>query len=154
MKKYLMIAGFCLSQSPFFAFAYEKPHLSEDKFFVCDKHTQNVYFPDYGLDRFVLVDSEASTFVHLKNLSVVAHIGEYGILYLCRSKEAQEHFDNAKEALIDAIEHSVNAGISIPIPPLAIIEGYKAVESWMEMAHEYSEGVRCEEREKQELENE
>lgn len=76
---------------------------------------------------------------------------EDGIFVRCENdqenKEAQEHYNKAKEALLDAIGHSFGAGISIDgCPPLALYEGYKAIQSWKEAAKEYNAGVECEQR--------
>lgn len=62
-------------------------------------------------------------------------------------QKAQEHFDRAGEALIEAIGHSIGTGITIECPPLALFEGYQAVEAWKEAAHEYNEGCRIRDRE-------
>lgn len=71
-----------------------------------------------------------------------------GIFIQCKkedvSQEAQEHYDRATEALIDALGHSMGAGLTIECPPLAIYEGYKAVEAWKEAAREYNAGVAAE----------
>jgi len=64
-----------------------------------------------------------------------------GFFILCkgRSKETQDHYDKAQDALIDAFGHSANAAISIEImPPLAAYEVYKGTQSWIEAAKEYN----------------
>lgn len=75
-------------------------------------------------------------------------VDQKGIFIQCKkegvSKEAQEHYDKAKEALIDAIGQSIGAGLTIECPPLAIYEGYRAVESWKEAAREYNAGMASE----------
>lgn len=67
------------------------------------------------------------------------------------NKEAQEHFDRAKEALGEALMHSAGAGLSIEVPPVAVYEAYKAVQSWQEMASEYKQG--CDIRDSENKEN-
>jgi hypothetical protein len=70
-----------------------------------------------------------------------------GLFMLCSredaQREAQEHFDRAGEALIEALGHSTAAGISIECPPLALYEGYQAVEAWKEAAQEYEAGCKA-----------
>lgn len=145
MKRFILIISFfLLSKSCAAAVSFDK-----QIFFFCDVRTGNFYVPNIYSDDLITVSSKSSCFRQLQSISIAHSCGD-AILYLCRSKEAQDHFDNAKDALVDAIEHSMNAGLGIVVPPIAIIEGYKAVESWLEWAHEYNEGVRCEERESQE----
>jgi len=58
------------------------------------------------------------------------------------SEQAQEHYDNARGALIDALQHSISSGLLLEAcPPAAAIEFYNAVQSWQEMAHEYVAGI-------------
>lgn len=60
-------------------------------------------------------------------------------------KEADEHFTRSQKALIDAVAHSAAAGLALEIcPPLAVYEGYKAVEAWKESAQEYNAGTEAE----------
>lgn len=78
-------------------------------------------------------------------------LDQRGIFVRCKksetNQEAQEHYDKALEALIDALGHSIGAGATIvDIPPLGIYEGYKAVEAWKEAGREYHAGVEAEER--------
>jgi hypothetical protein len=55
-------------------------------------------------------------------------------------KEAQEHYDNAVDSVLEALQHSMNAGLGIiQCPPIAIIEIYQACEAWKDAAHEYNE---------------
>jgi RHS repeat-associated protein len=56
------------------------------------------------------------------------------------SEKAQEHYDNARDALIEAIGHSMAVGASIEIPPIALIEVYNAARCWVEAATEYNAG--------------
>ena len=58
------------------------------------------------------------------------------------SEEAQKHFDNATEALIQAFGHSFAAGVSAEIPPLALFELYNASKCWIEAATEFNAGCR------------
>jgi hypothetical protein len=58
-----------------------------------------------------------------------------------KKESSGNHFDRGREALIEAMAHSAAAGLAIEVcPPIAIYEGYKAVESWKEAAREYNEG--------------
>jgi hypothetical protein len=76
-----------------------------------------------------------------------------GLFMLCSreaaQKEAKDHADRAVGALIDAVGHSAAAGTLIDFcPPVAVYEGYKAVESWKEAAREYN--AYCEARDRAE----
>jgi len=51
-------------------------------------------------------------------------------------REAQDHIERAREALIEALGHSAAAGVAIECPPLAIYECYQAVEAWKDAAQE------------------
>jgi len=66
---------------------------------------------------------------------------EKGIFILCKKKDAEqealEHYDRGKQAFLEVLEHSIYSGISIECPPIAIFEGYRAVEAWKEWAREY-----------------
>lgn len=77
-------------------------------------------------------------------------VDKRGVFIRCQkehvSKEAQDHYDRAREALIEGIGHSAAAGVSIEIAPVAVYEGYQAVESFKEAAREYNAGVECEKR--------
>lgn len=76
------------------------------------------------------------------------NIDQYGIFTFCKkddvSKEAQERFDNAERALLEALGHSIGTGLAIECAPLAILEGYNAVKSWQEAAREYNAGKEIE----------
>ncbi len=62
------------------------------------------------------------------------------------NKEAQEHYDKARDALVRALEYSVATGLSIEVPPAAALAGYNAVKAWKEMGDEYCAGLEAEER--------
>jgi len=68
------------------------------------------------------------------------------------SEKAQEHYNNATDAIIEAIQHSMVAGLSVPIPPVALIEAYKATKCWIEAATEYNAGCHEEMRDQNETE--
>ncbi len=78
---------------------------------------------------------------------------EHGVFILCKKEEvcaeAQEHYDNAQSALIEAVGHSMMAGAAVEIPPVAVYEAYQAVEAWKECAREYNAGVEAEKKENQ-----
>ena len=59
-------------------------------------------------------------------------------------REAQEHYERALDCAMDAISHSITAGIMAYVPVYAAIEVYKAVESIKEAAVEYNRGVELE----------
>ena len=69
------------------------------------------------------------------------------------TNDAQKHYDNARDALIDAIGHSAAAGATIEIPPLAIYEAYQAIEAWKTMGSEYDQGLECEKNAQENHEN-
>lgn len=58
------------------------------------------------------------------------------------AEKAQEHFDNASEALKAALVHSAAVAAMIDFPPLALYEGYEAVKNWIEWSKEYNAGCR------------
>lgn len=62
------------------------------------------------------------------------------------NKEAQEHYDKARDALVRALEYSIGMGLTIEVPPAAVIAGYQAVQAWKEMGDEYCAGVEAEQR--------
>jgi hypothetical protein len=62
------------------------------------------------------------------------------------NKEAEEHYNKARDALIRALEYSIGAGLAIEVPAAAVIAGYNAVKAWKEMGDEYCAGVEAEER--------
>lgn len=77
------------------------------------------------------------------------YLDKNGIFIHCAviegNKDAQEHFDRAREAFIDGLGHAGAAGILLEqCPPLAVYEGYKSVEAFKEFGREYSAGVECE----------
>ncbi|MBM3192400.1 MAG: RHS repeat-associated core domain-containing protein, partial [Chlamydiae bacterium] len=62
------------------------------------------------------------------------------------AEKVQEHFDNAKGALLEAITHSMAVAATADFPPLAAIEVYNATKCWIDAATEYNKG--CAERER------
>ena len=62
------------------------------------------------------------------------------------AEKAQEHFDNAWEALLEAVIHSMAVAATVEVPPLAAAEVYNATKCWIEAAREYNRG--CEERDR------
>jgi len=58
------------------------------------------------------------------------------------AKEANEHFDRAVEALIEAVVHSISVGAVVEVPPLAIYEIYQASQNFIEAAKQYNEYCR------------
>lgn len=55
------------------------------------------------------------------------------------AKEAQEHYDRAMHKLLEAFAFSMGTAAGLAIPPAAIIEGYFAVEAWIDAAREYTQ---------------
>ena len=72
-------------------------------------------------------------------------IDDYGLYLLCSSSEvieaAQQHYDNALQSMVEFLKHAAQAGGSIVIPPLAIYEGYNAVQALKNAATEYVKGL-------------
>ncbi|MDX8430647.1 MAG: RHS repeat-associated core domain-containing protein [Candidatus Algichlamydia australiensis] len=66
------------------------------------------------------------------------------------SEEAQEHYDNAKKALVEAVAHSIGSGVAaLECPPLAVAEAYQATTSFIESAKEYNKGYEKEQEDKE-----
>ena len=68
------------------------------------------------------------------------------------SEKAQEHYDNAKKALVGGLGHSFAVAASVNIPPLALLEVYNATQCWIEAATEYNAGCREEMMDREERE--
>jgi hypothetical protein len=68
------------------------------------------------------------------------------------SEKAQEHYDNARGALVEAVAHSFAVAAAVEMPPLAVIEVYNATRCWIEAATEYNAGFREETRDREERE--
>ena len=77
-------------------------------------------------------------------------VDQKGLFVLCNqkevSKEAEEHYENAVRSFLEALGYSAAAGAAIEIPPIAVFEAWKAIESWIEMGREYREGKEAEDR--------
>lgn len=71
---------------------------------------------------------------------------EFGPFLLCDNAqvnaEAQKHYDSAGRNFWKGVAHSAAAGAYIEIPPLAIFEGYQAVEAFKQSAAEYFEALK------------
>lgn len=55
-------------------------------------------------------------------------------------REAQEYFSKAADKVVEAIGHSIAAGLVIECLPAAAIEVYQATKAWKEAAIEYNKG--------------
>ena len=108
---------------------------------------EKVYFSPENV-----VITEAGAFIFTTECSAVFipaySVDTYGIFALCKKEEvcqeAKEHYGKAADKLVEAIQHSTAAGLTIQIPPVAILEGYQAVEAWKEAAREYNAGIKAE----------
>lgn len=103
--------------------------------------TDNLYFLDYhGFKRLNI--AIAQEFDKRMEQSWLNY--EYQINFCSKSNEADQHFDKAKEHGLDFLQHSMQAGLSYEIPPIAIFELYNATQSLKNMADEYLKGKNLE----------
>ena len=60
------------------------------------------------------------------------------------SREANEHYERARDLVIEGIGYSIGAGASVSIPPAAAIQIYQGSKCFVGAAKEYNKGVECE----------
>lgn len=58
--------------------------------------------------------------------------------------EANEHYERARDLVIQGIGLSIGAGISVNVPPAVAIQIYQGSKCFVEAAKEYNKGVECE----------
>ncbi len=107
----------------------------------------------FSPDRSIVTRGGAYVYTEDSQVLLPAYgVDEKGIFTFCKQKDvnraAEEHYKKSREALVDAVEQSMAAGVLLPeFPPLGAIAGYKAVQSWKEAAEQYNAGVEAEKQE-------